>query len=38
MMKEFIEEYGGVVFAILILVGVIQGFATIFLNIRQGGV
>jgi len=36
-MKEFIEEYGGVVFTILILVGVIQGFATIFLKIRQGG-
>ncbi len=37
-MKEFIEEYGAVVLTIIVLAGVIHGFADLFLQVRVGGV
>lgn len=37
-MKEFMEEYGSVVLALVIVACVIHGFARIYLEIRGGGV
>lgn len=36
-MKEFIEEYGAVVLTIIVVAGLIRGFAGLFLDIQKGG-
>lgn len=37
-MKEFMEEYGAIVLTVILMSGLIHGFAGIFLRIRSGGV
>lgn len=37
-MKEFMEEYGAIVLTIIVIAGMIHGFARIFLHIQDGGV
>lgn len=35
-MKEFLEEYGAIVLTVIVVAGLIRGFAGIFVKIRGG--